>query len=371
VLFSSVASLLGSPGQSNYSAANAALDAAAEACGASGLPVSSIQWGAWAGAGMAAAHSSTAARMQRMGLQLLQPDTACDALLACLHTFMQRPLAAPQCTSSHVQAVAHMQWSRLRPALAAALLPAAGLGPLLRDFDGEAGRATRASGPSGGQGGIQQPRARASLRSTADAATAPSNAASEAGAMLQTVAEAVHTLLGQTIAADSPLMSAGLDSLGAVELRNSLEARVGMPLPQTLVFDYPSVEALAGYLTALSPPPPDAPSSSAVVPATPHAAAVTRSMRLPCSIRAAAGIGATSSPARRLVCVECVVQRLPSAAACFTDPVGVVPHGRWDVDAQPATATAARFGSFLPGVESFDAQVRPAPASCLTSAIGW
>jgi hypothetical protein len=44
-------------------------------------------------------------------------------------------------------------------------------------------------------------------------------------------------------------MSAGLDSLGAVELKNSLEGALGISLPQTLVFDYPTKDALTRYLT--------------------------------------------------------------------------------------------------------------------------
>jgi hypothetical protein len=48
-------------------------------------------------------------------------------------------------------------------------------------------------------------------------------------------------------------MEAGLDSLGAVELRNALGAKFGADLPATLTFDYPSISALAGFLAPQLP----------------------------------------------------------------------------------------------------------------------
>ena len=46
----------------------------------------------------------------------------------------------------------------------------------------------------------------------------------------------------------------GLDSLGAVELKNALESRTGLQLPGTLIFDYPTISALVAHLTELLGP---------------------------------------------------------------------------------------------------------------------
>ena len=75
VLFSSVASLLGSSGQSNYCAANGWLDAFARCAVTRGQNTTSVQWGAWSGeVGMAANDVSTIERMERLGVGVMSPE---------------------------------------------------------------------------------------------------------------------------------------------------------------------------------------------------------------------------------------------------------------------------------------------------------
>lgn len=62
------------------------------------------------------------------------------------------------------------------------------------------------------------------------------------------------SLVGQEIAPDQPFMEAGLDSLGAVELRNALSSKYSLDLPASLLFDYPNVASLSSYLAAALQP---------------------------------------------------------------------------------------------------------------------
>ncbi|MGC4897670.1 phosphopantetheine-binding protein, partial [Micromonospora sp. DT31] len=56
-----------------------------------------------------------------------------------------------------------------------------------------------------------------------------------------------HTT-GDAVAAERPFKDAGFDSLAAVELRNRLGGELGITLPATLVFDYPTPAAMAEFL---------------------------------------------------------------------------------------------------------------------------
>jgi 3-oxoacyl-(acyl-carrier-protein) synthase len=113
VLFSSVAALLGSPGQTNYSAANAALDALAARAQAGGGASTSVQWGAWAGAGMAAGDRSTALRVERLGMGMVQPAPG----LALLQRVLAGAAGAP------VLAAVPFLWHRFIQRLGSAVPP--------------------------------------------------------------------------------------------------------------------------------------------------------------------------------------------------------------------------------------------------------
>ncbi|MEW9534779.1 beta-ketoacyl reductase, partial [Microbispora sp. NPDC049125] len=79
VVFSSLAGSCGSPGQGNYAAANAFLDALAQVRRAAGLAATSIAWGAWAEAGMAA-DEVVERRMRRSGVAPMAPELALAAM---------------------------------------------------------------------------------------------------------------------------------------------------------------------------------------------------------------------------------------------------------------------------------------------------
>ena len=65
------------------------------------------------------------------------------------------------------------------------------------------------------------------------------------------VAALVNRQVGASVSSDAPLMEAGLDSLGAVELRTALASGFGIELPATVIFDHPSIAALAGFIASV------------------------------------------------------------------------------------------------------------------------
>jgi acyl carrier protein len=70
--------------------------------------------------------------------------------------------------------------------------------------------------------------------------------------IVATLNEISVQILGEGIATDQPLMAAGLDSVGAVELKNAVSGAFGLELPSTVTFDYPTIDALAQYIASTS-----------------------------------------------------------------------------------------------------------------------
>ncbi|HWF27670.1 MAG TPA: SDR family NAD(P)-dependent oxidoreductase [Mycobacterium sp.] len=221
VMFSSMAGIVGSPGQGNYAAANSFLDGLAAYRRARGLVGLSVAWGLWEQASAMTQHlaDSDRARMSRAGLAPLSTPQA-------LQLFDEATLAD-------------------RSVLVAARIDAAGLGagglvpPLLRnlvtrrgrrlvaDTDSEAstsGLAARLHGLSAEQRHLQ---------------------------LVELVSTNAATVLGRSSAdvdAALPFQDLGFDSLTAVELRNRLKTATGLTLSPALIFDYPTPAALAEHV---------------------------------------------------------------------------------------------------------------------------
>ena len=225
VLFSSIAALYGSPGQLNYSGANAVLDAMAHAGRASGMPMLSVQWGAWGGSGMATRDAGTARRMERLGIGMLQPFDGLMALQAILEDAPGAQVA-----------VTPMVWEVFTR----------------QDFgfpEGFLAEFSKSQPQQTSQARLIAPRSLASHETPPPVTTEADHGA----AMRDIVVEAVTGIVGAEVGDMEPLVAAGLDSLGAVELRNSLEERTGLQLSPTLLFDYPTVDEVVAHLQTLVP----------------------------------------------------------------------------------------------------------------------
>ncbi|WP_417801526.1 SDR family NAD(P)-dependent oxidoreductase, partial [Streptomyces nogalater] len=223
VLFSSAAATLGSPGQANYAAANAYLDALAVHRRALGLPAHSLAWGLWAQAGgmTGTLGDSDLDRIARGGVAPLETEEGVALFDAAVRG--ADPAVLPV---------------RLDPAALRAEGPDAA--PLFRTLV-----PVRRAGAAGAH------RAAAGAGALRDR-LAGLPAAEREPFLTDLVRGHVATLLGYRSAQDVGRTLAfrelGFDSLAAVELRNRLTTATGLKLPATLVFDHPTPAVLARHL---------------------------------------------------------------------------------------------------------------------------
>ncbi len=203
ILFSSAGSVMGQPGQGNYAAANAFLDALAHHRRSEGRPALSIDWGAWAAEGFAESVGGQrlTERLAHLGVRQIESERALEILGRLLRQAAAQVVAAP------------VDWSWYRESD-----PVGAAAPLLSDLTRD-------------EGGINRPAGRTSeMRSALLAAEA-----SERKQMLQSyLAEQVARSLGTSpskLDAQQPLNELGLDSLMAVELKNRIAIDLGVNVP--------------------------------------------------------------------------------------------------------------------------------------------
>ncbi|MFF5011580.1 SDR family NAD(P)-dependent oxidoreductase, partial [Streptomyces phaeochromogenes] len=321
VLYSSAAGVVGSPGQGNYAAANAFLDALAAHRRAQGLPALSLAWGHWqpASALTGALTEAELARMPRGGLLPFSGDQGLAAFDAACRT--DEPILVP--VRLDTDAVAKQpEGSALRTLC----------GRLLREPVRRVAE-TRSSAAEAGGNAVRR------------LAGLPEHEGRRR--TLDLVVGHMVTVLGYTPGTSVPpgrtFREAGFDSLAAVELRNRLSADLGRRLPATLTFDHPTPEALAGHLwSALS-------GTTAPVPDTPTTGTATLAEAEPIALIAMACRypGGVDSP-------EALWDLVVSGGDAITE----FPADRgWDLDALGSGgASVTAQGGFLSDIADFDAE---------------
>ncbi len=221
VLFSSVAALIGSPGQGNYAAANAALDALAHRRRAAGRPATALAWGLWADAGGMARELDglDRARLERRGVGALPTEQGLALFDAALR--LDAALLAP--VRLDPAALREQARSGLLPALLRGLVP---------------------TPPRTGGTGVESLARRLAGVAEADRE--------------RLVLDLVRTEVAAVLAHTGPgevdprraFTDLGLGSLGAIELRSRLTRATGVRLPATLIFDHPTPAEVTRLLLA-------------------------------------------------------------------------------------------------------------------------
>ena len=209
---SSIAALTGNPGQANYAAANAMLDAESRNRRRFGAPETSVQWGGWADIGMAARDVLIVRRLERIGAGALDPRTGVKIIRAAFTLPIRRDLA-----------VSPFNWQRISKAL-----------PAFEIF-----------------ADVVRAHSRKQNQTSTAATPKPSQLTSQKTVqeVQSTVCSIIHQLVGRDIPLNAPLMEAGLDSHAASELKNELDGVFGIEVPVTVAYDYPTIETLSAYIS--------------------------------------------------------------------------------------------------------------------------
>jgi acyl transferase domain-containing protein/acyl carrier protein len=320
VLYSSAASLLGSPGQGNYTAANAFLDALAQHRRSLGLPGLSIAWGPFSEVGLAAAQDNRGARLSSRGMRSLTPEEG---------TAILGRLIGGGPAQVGVISLDMRQWIEFFPQAASSPR----LSPLVQS-------AGRAAGPKG----------RGSALRKALLAVTPAERPEVLHQWIRDQVAQVLRLDPGQIDQQVPFNSLGFDSLMGLELRNRLESGLGLSLPSTLIWTYPHLAALAAFLESK-------------IEGLLQQEEVAKK-RAPAPRLAVATIEHRETSKTEPIAIVGLGCRFPGGG---TDPeafwqllkdgvdaIREVPEDRWSVRDVPTEQPGARWGGFLDSVDGFD-----------------
>ncbi|MGW2410994.1 thioester reductase domain-containing protein, partial [Streptomyces tubercidicus] len=232
IMYSSVAGVLGTPGQGNYAAGNTFLDALVHHRRAQGLPGSSLAWGPWElGTGMTGGLTEVDhARLARWGL--LPLDSQDGSALFDAARAADSPLAI----------LCRIQVTR---ALDARLIPA-----MLRDMVRDTPRWRTARSAVQADSGAED---RESLREFLTGLPAAQRHAELIRIITQHAAEVANLASAADVDPDLPLMALGFDSLASLELRNRLVHLLGLTghLSANAVYQTPTPDGLAARIAAI------------------------------------------------------------------------------------------------------------------------
>ncbi|WP_435276386.1 beta-ketoacyl reductase [Psychrobium sp. nBUS_13] len=226
VLFSSISSLIGVPGQANYAVANEFLDSFARMRLGQGLAATVINWGPWKEVGMAASQNISKQLDRVSALDSIRPEAGIQVMEKVLLEELGQAVIMPLTQSSHA-------------IFSQGEIPRYLLQEVFANDPNQAlmGAATQALSLL-----VKQLREELDNVSEQD----------KEDKLIEVISQQIVSIMKlesiEMISLEQPLIELGLDSLIAIELRNILSDISGVNLPATILFDHPTIRQLAAYI---------------------------------------------------------------------------------------------------------------------------